>query len=108
MPYIPKVPASCAYLDLAKVERTLTKHFGDIAAAARELRVSGSDLRRLTWAKPELLEEARDQCEVFVARAWSELITAVYSDDPHRQMWAADKILSSWAARNHPLSPARR
>jgi hypothetical protein len=50
MPFIPKAPASCDHLDLALVERTLTKHFGCIPTAARELGVSGPDLRRLTWA----------------------------------------------------------
>jgi hypothetical protein len=53
-----KVPESCADLSPAKVERMLEKHFGDIYAAARELGVSGPDLRRLTWAQPELLEHA--------------------------------------------------
>src|ERR1700722_4243343 len=105
---MPKVPAACADLDLAQVSRVLAKHYGDIPAAARELKVSGPDLRHLTWARPEVLEEARDQCEIFVARAWGELIRALYSDDWHRQMWASDKILSSWLARDHPLAAARR
>jgi hypothetical protein len=41
-------------------------------------------------------------------RAWGELIKALDSDDPRRQMWASDKIMSSWLARDHPLAPARR
>jgi hypothetical protein len=45
--------------------------------------------------------------ELVVILAWGELIRAVYSDDPRRRMWGADKILSSWLARDHPLSPAR-
>jgi hypothetical protein len=108
MPHIPKVPAACAGLDLALVERTLAKHYGDITRAAREVGVSGPDLRRLTWSKPELLEEAQLECQVLIARAWGVLIRALYSDDPRRQMWASDRILSSWIARDHPLSPARR
>ena len=51
MPYIPKAPASCDHLDLALVERVLTKHYGDITAAAKELGVSGPDLRHLIWSK---------------------------------------------------------
>jgi hypothetical protein len=58
MSSLPRPPASCADLDLAVVERVLAKHYGDITGAARELGVSGPDLKRLTWAKPELLEEA--------------------------------------------------
>jgi hypothetical protein len=107
MPPIPKPPASCADLDLAVVKRVLTKHYGDIPRAAKELGVSGPDLNRLTWAKPKLLEEAELERMGVIARAWSELIRAVYSDDPRRQMWGADKILSSWLARDHPLAPAR-
>ena len=79
---LPKVPAACADLDLALVERTLAKHFGDIPAAARELNISIPDLRRLTWAKPRLLEEAELECMGIVARAMGELIRALYSDDP--------------------------
>jgi hypothetical protein len=105
---LPKVPAACADLDLAEVSRVLAKHYGDIPASARELKVSEPDLRHLTWARPKVLEEARDRCEEVVARAWGQLIEAIYSDDPRRQMWAADKILSSWVARDHPLAPARR
>ena len=105
---MPKVPPSCAHLDLALVERTLAKHYGDIPGAARQLRVSIPDLRRLTWARPEVLEEAEDRCGEVVAHVHSVLIGAIYSDDPQRQMWVADKILSSWIARDHPLAPARR
>jgi len=43
-----------------------------------------------------------------VARAEGVLIEMLDSDDPRRRDRAADKILSSWAARDHPLSPARR
>ncbi len=46
--------------------------------------------------------------EVVVARAWGELIRALDSDDWRRRAWAADKIMSSWLARDHPLAPARR
>ena len=108
MPPIPKPPASCANLDLAVVKRVLTKHFGDIPRAAKELGLSGPDLNRLTWAKPKLLEEAEDRRGEVIARAWGQLIEALYSDDSDRQMWASDKILSSWLARDHPLAPARR
>jgi hypothetical protein len=103
-----KIPDSCADLCPAKVERILEKHFGDIYAAARELGVSGPDLRRLTWAKPGLLENALEELELVVIRAHGQLIEALDSDDPQRRQWAADKILSSWLARDHPFAPARR
>lgn len=105
---MPEVPAACADLDLAQVSGVLAKHYGDIPASARELKVSGPDLRHLTWARPEVLEQAEDRCAEIVARVTSELIKALYSDDPRRQMWASDRIMSSWLARDHPLAPARR
>jgi hypothetical protein len=43
-----------------------------------------------------------------VARAVGELIRALDSDDPRRREWAAEKIMSSYIARNHPFAPARR
>ena len=108
MPRLPRPPADCADLDFAWVERTLTKHFGDIPAAAKELDLSIPDLRRLTWAKPDLLEEAELECMGIIARAVGELIRALTSDDPRRREWASEKIMSSYMARNHPLAPARR
>ena len=104
MPFQVKIPDSCADLCPAKVERTLEKHFSDIYAAARGLRVPGPDLRRLTWAQPSLLENALEE-HLVVQRAIGEVIRALYSDDPRRRMWAADKIMSSWLARDHPLAP---
>ena len=108
MMHLPKVPASCEHLDLALVGRVLAKHLGDIPLAAKELGMSGPDLNRLTWSKPKLLEEAELERMGVIARAMSEVIQAVYSDDPRRRMWGCDKIMSSWLARDHPLAPARR
>lgn len=103
-----RVPDGCAHLDLAVVEMTLTKNRGDIAASARELKVPIPALRRLTWARPELLEGANEEMELVIARAWGQFIEALYSDDPRRRMWASDKIMSSYLAVGHPLSPATR
>ena len=103
-----RFPPACADLDLAEVSRVLAKHYGDIPASARELNIPTPDLRRLTWAKPKLLEEAELERMGVIARAWGQLIEALDSDDPRRQMWASDKIMSSWLARDHPLAPARR
>jgi hypothetical protein len=108
MSSLPRPPASCADLDLALVERTLAKHYGDIPAAARELGVSGPDLKRLTWAKPQLLEEADLERMSVIAQVWHVLIAALDSEDWRRKMWASDKIMSSWLARDHPLALARR
>jgi len=44
---------------------------------------------------------------VVVARAEGEIIAMLDSPDPRRRERATDRILSSWAAKDHPLSPAR-
>jgi hypothetical protein len=103
-----KAPASCEDLCPAKVVRALERSFGQIPPAARELGVPIPDLRRMTGAQPKRLEEALEEHELAVQRAMGVVIQALYSDDPRRQMWASDKILSSWLARDHPLAPARR
>jgi hypothetical protein len=108
MPFVPKVPDSCRDLDLAHVSRTLAKHYGYFPSAARELGVSPADLRRLTWAKPKLLDEAHEEMELTVWRGRGELISAVFSDNPRRWMWGADRMLSSWMARDSPLASATR
>ena len=108
MPMRVKVPDSCADLCPAKVVRALERSFGQIPAAARELDVPIPDLRRLTWAQPKLLEEALEEHELAVARAMGVVIQALDSPDWRRQMWASDKIMSSWLARDHPFAPARR
>ena len=81
----PKPPAACADLDPAQVSRVLSKHLGDIPAAARELGVSIPDLRRLTWARPDLLEAAELECMGIVSRAMSVLFEALDSDEPRRR-----------------------
>jgi hypothetical protein len=108
MPFVPKVPDSCRDLDMAHVAQVLTKHRAYFPAAARELGVSPEDLKRLTWARTHLLDQAHEEMELIVSRAWGELIRALYSDDPRRRMWASDKILSSWMAQGSPMAPARR
>ena len=108
MPFKVKVPDSCVDLCPAKVERTLEKHFGDICKAARELGVPGPDLRRLTWAQPSLYTNALEEHELVVQRAVGELIRALDSPNDRRREWAAEKILSSYLARDHLFAPARR
>jgi hypothetical protein len=107
MPFVPKTPGSCRDLDLAHVSRTLAKHYGYFPSAARELGVSPADLRRLTWAKPKLLDEAHEEMELTVLRGRGELIQALFSDNPRRRMWGADRMLSSWMARDSPRARAR-
>ena len=108
MPFIPKAPTSCDHLDMGHVARVLAKHRGYIPAAAKELGVSRVDLNHLTWSKPHLLDDAHEEMGLVALQALSVVIQSIFSDDIRRQMWGADKMLSSWFARDHPLALARR
>jgi hypothetical protein len=108
MPFVPKVPLSCADFNMDRVSQVLAKHRAYFPTAARELGVPPADLKRLMWAKPHVLDEAHEAMDLVVIRANAELIKALFSDDPRRQMWASDRILSSWVARDSPLAPAGR
>ena len=107
MPFIPKLPPGCAHLDLKEVERVLIRHRANISEAAKELGVSRTDLRRLTWHNPNILEEALVWCDVYVNRCNGLLLDALHSKSRRRREWASDKILSSSMAYGHPFASAR-
>jgi hypothetical protein len=106
LPFIPKFPPGCAHLDLKEVERVLVRHRANISEAAKELGVSRTDLRKLIWHKPKLLEEALLWCGVYVSRCDGLLIQALDSKSRRRREWAVDKILSSSKGYGYLLSPA--
>ena len=108
MPFIPKFPPGCAHLDLKEVERVLIRHRANISEAAKELGVSRTDLRRLTWHKPKLLEEALLWCGVYVSRCDGLLIQALDSKSRRKREWAVDKLMLSGMGYGHLLSPAPR
>jgi hypothetical protein len=107
LPFIPKFPPGCAHLDLKEVERVLVRHRADINEAAKELGVSRTDLRRLTWHSPKLLEDVLFWCDVYVSRCRDVMIGALHSRSRRRRAWGADKILSSSMAYGHPYGSAR-
>ena len=106
MPFIPKFPEACRHLDLGLVRRTLVKHRANITAAAKELKVSRTDLRRLTWHDPKLLKPALEMCDLFTIRCTGVMIKALYSRNRRRREWGVDKILASPLAAGCPLAPA--
>jgi hypothetical protein len=67
------VPAWCKTLDRGLVERTLVDAQGNVAAAARALRVSSGDLRRLIWATPALADAAYEAVEQAIDNAQAAL-----------------------------------
>jgi hypothetical protein len=61
MPFIPKRPAALAHLSDEAAARALSKHFGDVVEAAKELGMDRKDLRRLTWHNPKILDAAHER-----------------------------------------------
>ena len=108
MPFIPKFPEACRHLDPDLVRRTLTKHRLDICAAAKELGVNRTDLRRLTWHDPKLLDEAREVCDLYLHRCRALMIQGLFSPNIRKREWAVDQILSSSLAVGHPMATVSR
>ncbi len=95
-------PASCANIDLARVEVALVKHRANVHAAARELNVPSADLRKLTWSHPRLVEVALEEAERLVDRAEAKLNEALDGDHKDRALSAAMFIL-----RHHRAAAVR-
>ena len=64
MTVTPKRPPALKHLSSQAASIALAKHFGDIAKAAKELNINRTDLRKLTWHNPRILNAAheRDLC----------------------------------------------
>jgi hypothetical protein len=103
MPHKPKFPEACRHLDLAVVSHTLAKHRLDICGAAKELGVHRTDLRRLTWHDPKLLDEAMETIELYRHRCNGLVIDELHSPQGWRRRRAIDLILTS---QGHPMARA--
>jgi hypothetical protein len=99
MPHKPKFPEACRHL----VSHTLAKHRLDICGAAKELGVHRTDLRKLTWHDPKLLDEAKEAIELYAARCNGLMIDELYSPEGWRRRRAVEQILAS---HGHPLAMA--
>jgi hypothetical protein len=78
----------------------LTKHFGDIVKAARELNVNRTDLRKLTWHNPRILKASHERIELFRIGVKSKIIEAVYSPSAKRRRWGYDALCDSYEFRD--------
>ena len=104
MTFISKFPPGCARLDLRRVAEVLTKHRADICAAAKELGVSRTDLRRLTWHNPKLLGGAHEAIDLYVIRCQGLMIQELSSPRRRIRERAAEQILASSLAAGHLLA----
>jgi hypothetical protein len=81
----PIVPARVADLDHDVVAQTLARHSCNVSAAAAELSVRPSDLRRLIWANPGLQDAAFEQVEARLDEAEANIAEALHSEDTRRR-----------------------
>jgi hypothetical protein len=91
MPFIPKRPPGLAHLSDEAAARVLSRHFGDIAKAAKDLGVDRKNLRRLTWHNPRILDAAHERMELFVHHMWGEAVRDLNSDIPRIRRRGTDR-----------------
>jgi hypothetical protein len=81
----PVVPDSVKHLDADVVVEVLTRHGVNVTEAAGELGVASADLRRLLWARPQLVDAAAEIEEQRLDLAEKNIYEALRSDDPRRR-----------------------
>ena len=107
MPHVPKRPPALEHLSDEAASIVLAGHFGDMAAAARDVNVKRKDLRRLTWHNPRILNAAHERIGLFRMGVRSKIMAAVYSRSAKRRQWGIDAMLDSYEFRDHPFASAR-
>jgi hypothetical protein len=99
-----KRPASLKPLSDEQAARALSKHFGNVVAAARDLQVDRKDLRRLVWSNPAILDASHDRMSLFVDQMWSEAVRGLDHRSARVRMRAADRIFAHPRAIDHPFA----
>jgi hypothetical protein len=81
----PVVPRSVTDLDADVLVEVLSRHGVNVSEAAVELGVASADLRRLLWARPQLMDAAVEIEERRLDLAERNIFEALRSDDPRRR-----------------------
>ena len=81
----PVVPHSVTDLDADVVVEVLSRHGVNVSEAADELGVASADLRRLLWARPQLMDAAAEIEERRLDLAEKNIYEALTSDDSRRR-----------------------
>jgi hypothetical protein len=84
----------------------LAKHAGDIVKAARELNINRSDLRKLTWHNPQILNAAHERMWLFRSGVRSKITAAIYGGSAKRRRWGFDAMFDSYEFRDQWSNPA--
>lgn len=90
-----KRPVALAHLSDEQAASALSKHFGNIVEAAKELGVDRKDLRRLTWSNPAILDAAHERMELFILVRRSEVMTGLWSEVGSVRRRAIDRIAAN-------------
>ena len=106
MPMFSQRPPSLAHLTDEAATRALSKHFGNIVEAARDLNVDRKTLRRLTWSNPAILDAAHERIDWFIMARRSELMSDLGSKVWRVRHRAANEILANSVLFDHSLHPA--
>ena len=109
-------PAALAHISDEAAAKALSRHFGDFVQAACELNISRTDLRRLTWANPSILDAAHERMQLFIFVRKDEIISGLHSRRASERRRAVDRIAANPGLfgdlSNSPafafLAPARR
>jgi hypothetical protein len=100
MPFVPARPSALNHLSSAVASAVLAKHFGDMAAAARELGVERKHLQQLARHNPRILNAAHERMDLFRQGVKSKIIQAVLSKSAKRQRWGCDAMFDSYEFRD--------
>jgi hypothetical protein len=99
-------PPSLAHLSDEAASRALSKHYGDIVAAAKDLGVDRKDLRRLTWSNPAILAAAHERIDLFVITMRGELVSQAMHGSSRVRQCAIDRMYRVAAIPDHPIGKA--
>jgi hypothetical protein len=106
-----KRPAALAHISDETAARALSRHFGDVTKAAKELGVDRKDLTRLTWHNPAILDAAHERMSLFIFLQRDEIISGINSRVASVRRRAVDRLFANpelFGDLQHPLLPAAR
>ena len=95
MPMFSRRPAALAHISDEAAAKALSRHFGDFVQAACELNISRTDLRRLTWANPSILDAAHERMQLFIFVRKDEIISGLHSRRASDRRRAVDRIAAN-------------
>jgi hypothetical protein len=104
-------PALLAHVSDEQAARALSKRFGSIAEAARDLGVRRRDLRKLVWSNPAILDASNERRSLFLSVRRDEIMTGLMSSAASVRRRAVDRMFANpglFGDLQHPLRPATR